>query len=77
MANETRSQNFDYPQYLPFLEAICWQTEDVYRFTPQQMLSRYERGWRYKDIFQPPQGEELEFVQRLAKQYHSWLQAQL
>ncbi|MBV5259731.1 hypothetical protein FLX56_15045 [Synechococcus moorigangaii CMS01] len=77
MANETRSQNLKHPQRLPFLEAICWQTEDVYRFTPQQMLSRYERGWRYRNIFQSPEKEELEFIEKLAKHYHSWLQTQL
>jgi hypothetical protein len=32
------------PAKLPFLESICWQTDNVYRFTSEQMLSRYERG---------------------------------
>jgi hypothetical protein len=60
---------------LPFLESICWQTDDVYRFTSEQMLSRYERGWRYRQLFNNLEGEELDFLRQLAKTYHSWLQA--
>lgn len=65
------------PKYLPFLESICWQTADVYRFTPEEMLSRYERGWRYRDIFNNLEGEELYFLRELAKHYKSWLMADL
>jgi hypothetical protein len=65
------------PKKLPFLEAICWQTENVYRFTPEQMLSRYERGWQYRKLFNNLEGEELNFLKELAKNYHSWLQAEL
>lgn len=63
------------PKKLPFLESICWQTADVYRFTPEQMLSRYERGWRYHDIFNNLEGEELNFLKELARSYKSWLLA--
>lgn len=62
---------------LPFLESICWQTNNVYRFTPEQMLSRYERGWSYRNLFNNLEGEELNFVKQLAKHYNSWLQATL
>lgn len=57
------------PKKLPFLESICWQTADVYRFTPKQMLSRYERGYSYGDLFNNLEGEELEFLQEIAKLY--------
>lgn len=63
------------PKRLPFLESICWQTADVYRFTPEQMLSRYERGWEYRQLFSNLEGEELIFLKELAKRYNSWLQA--
>lgn len=76
MAIATATQIF-VPQKLPFLEAICWQTEDVYGFTPEQMLSRYERGWRYRTLFNNLEGEELEFLRELAKYYHSWLQVEV
>ncbi|MDF5732945.1 MAG: hypothetical protein PUP92_34380 [Rhizonema sp. PD38] len=65
------------PERLPFLESICWQTADVYRFTLEQMLSRYERGWRYHNILNNLEGEELNFVKKLAKYYKSWLQVEL
>jgi hypothetical protein len=65
------------PKKLPFLEAICWQTKDVYHFTPEEMLSRYERGWQYRTLFDNLEGEELNFLKDLAKNYHSWLQAYL
>jgi hypothetical protein len=65
------------PTKLPFLESICWQTRDVYQFTHEQMLSRYERGWDYRQLFNNLEGEELIFLRQLAKSYHSWLQADL
>ena len=65
------------PEELPFLESICWQTADVYQFTREEMLSRYERGWEYRKLFNNLEGEELGFLMKLAKQYHSWLQADL
>jgi hypothetical protein len=65
------------PDKLPFLESICWQTENVYRFTPEQMLSRYELGYSYHDLFNNLEGEELKFLQEIAKRYNSWLQATL
>lgn len=65
------------PKRLPFLESICWQIGNVYKFTPKQMLSRYERGWSYRNLFNNLEGEELNFVKQLAKYYNSWLQATL
>jgi hypothetical protein len=41
------------------------------------MLSRYERGWEYRQLFGNPEGEELGFLKELAKRYHSWLLADL
>jgi hypothetical protein len=65
------------PAKLPFLESICWQTDNVYRFTSEQMLSRYERGWSYRQLFNNLEGEELDLLRQLTKTYHSWLQADL
>jgi hypothetical protein len=65
------------PKKLPFLEAICWQTDNVYRFTPEEMLSRYERGWAYRKVFNDLEGEELSYLKELAKHYRSWLQTEL
>jgi hypothetical protein len=62
------------PQKLPFLESICWQTENVYKFSLEEMLSRYERGWDYHDLFNNLEGEELTFLKEIAQQYNSWLQ---
>jgi hypothetical protein len=76
MATNTVTTKANIPTHLPFLESICWQTANVYRFTPEQMLSRYERGWRYRDLFQL-EGQELIFLKELARRYNSWLQADL
>jgi hypothetical protein len=65
------------PNSLPFLESLCWQTKDVHKFLPQQMLSRYERGWIYRKIFNNLEGEELNFLHNLAIYYKSWLQVEL
>jgi hypothetical protein len=65
------------PAKLPFLEAICWQTPNVYHFTFEQMLSRYERGWQYRKLFNNLEGEELNFLKKLAVAHHSWIQVDL
>jgi len=65
------------PEKLPFLEAICWQIENVYRFTPDRMLSCYERSWSYRNLFNQLEGEELNFLKELVKYYNSWLQTDL
>lgn len=63
------------PAELPFLKAICWQTEDVSHFTPDEMLSRYERGWAYNGVLADLEGDERAFVARLALEKGSWLAA--
>ena len=65
------------PRKLPFLESICWQTKNVYQFTPEQMLSRYERGWEYRTLFGGLEETELIFLRELAQSYKSWLQVEL
>jgi hypothetical protein len=67
--------NLQIPSKLPFLEDICWQTENVYRFTPYEMLQKYERGWRYKEMFKSMTVLEKEFIKNLSLIYSSWLDA--
>lgn len=65
------------PKQLPFLESICWQTKNIYEFTLEEMLSRYERGWRYRKLFDNLEFEEYQFIYQLAKKYKSWLLIEL
>ncbi|MGB3652662.1 MAG: hypothetical protein WBA41_15795 [Rivularia sp. (in: cyanobacteria)] len=65
------------PSNLPFLESICWQKKNVYEFTPEEMLSCYERGWKYKNLFNNLEGDELEFIKKIAEIYDSWLKVEL
>ncbi len=60
------------PHKLPFLEFLGWQTADVYRLTQLEMLSSYERGWRYRHIANLT-ASELAFIQQLAFDSKSWL----
>ena len=61
------------PSNLPFLKAICWQTDSIEHFTLDEMLDRYERGWNYRGVLADVEGEELEFLRRLAQAKGSWL----
>lgn len=61
------------PQKLPFLEDISWQIDDVYKFSPREMLQRYERGWRYRKMFKSITETEREFIKKLSVKYDSWL----
>jgi hypothetical protein len=65
------------PEKLPFLEAICWQTDDVKHLTPEEMLNRYERGWHYLGVLGRPTRLELLFIKKLARVYGSWLVSDL
>ena len=65
------------PDKLPFLESICWQTGNVYKFTPLEMLGRYERGWKYRNLFNNLKDDELEFIKKIAEFYDSWLKVEL
>ncbi len=64
------------PQKLPFLEFLCWQLKTPKTLTLEEILSRYERGWKYRSFFELSQ-EELDFLQTLAQRYHSWLVTEL
>ncbi len=77
MAIATTNIQKSMPETLPFLEEICWQTANVYHFEPEEMLCRYERGWRYRSIFNNLEQREIEFIKQLAQQYNSWLQSDL
>lgn len=60
------------PTKLPFLEYLGWQIVDPYRLTETEMLSSYERGWRFLsqvDI----SDEELAWIEQLALSNRSWL----
>jgi len=70
-------QNIIKPKEFPFLQALCWQTEDIQHFTLDEMLSRYERGWRYQYIFGKPSGEEKEFIKQLATTRGSWIRLEI
>ncbi len=61
------------PDYLPFLEAICWQMNNVRDLSPFEMLRCYERGWRYRGVLADLEGEERAFARRLAGEYGSWI----
>jgi|APSaa5957512622_1039677.scaffolds.fasta_scaffold70751_3 hypothetical protein len=68
-----QNKDINIPESLPFLESICWQTRDIKCFTLSEMLSRYERGWKYRGVLADIEGEELEFVRELAKTMNSWI----
>ncbi len=66
--------NIVVPNKLPFLEAICWDLSDVFVLTVDEMLCRYERGWRYSGVLADLEGSEKLFVAQLAEANGSWLQ---
>ena len=68
-----RYEEINIPKHLPFLKAICWQTQDIKHFTLPAMLNRYERGWKYRGVLADLEGEELEFVRKLAQKADSWI----
>jgi hypothetical protein len=72
----TNPSKIQIPQKLPFLEFLCWQLKTPKTLNLEEILSRYERGWKYRTLFEIPQ-EELTFLRTLAQRYHSWLITEL
>ncbi|WP_310483413.1 nucleotidyl transferase AbiEii/AbiGii toxin family protein [Chamaesiphon sp. VAR_48_metabat_403] len=67
--------NIMQPAKLPFLEFLGWQIADVYRLNQLEMLTSYERGWRYRHIANLS-ASELAFIQQLALNRKSWLSSE-
>lgn len=61
------------PVHLPFLQAICWQRDNVTSLDVDEMLDLYERGWNYRGVLADLEGDELAFLKALATAKHSWL----
>ncbi len=70
---DSDSVNIEIPAELPFLQAICWHTENIRIFTLKEMLMCYETGWKYKGILADLEGDELDFVKKLARKIGSWI----
>ena len=70
MSNKTFNlDNFEVPQYLPLLEGLCWNINNPYALTPQEMLGIYEERWHFKDVLAAPNQEEETFIKQIIKNY--------
>jgi hypothetical protein len=68
---ETRS--LEVPRDLPFLASLSWSDRRYRELPPQDMLSRYEAGWRHRGVLADPSEEELGFIRALVARYGSWI----
>jgi hypothetical protein len=59
------------PRELPFLAAISWYDRNLDGLRPEEMLSRYEAGWRFRGVLCDPSPEEREWIRYLVKRYGS------
>ncbi len=60
---------------LPFLKSLCWQgqTASIAGLAEDEILSLYERGWRYRGVMADLGETEKVWLQTLAAKHHSWL----
>lgn len=65
------------PAKLPFLRAICWDLDDIKHLNLDEVLNRYERGWKYRGVLADLEGEELAFLRKLAQTKGSFLQTEV
>jgi len=61
------------PARLPLLEAVSWFDADPYALAPEEMLTRYERGWRHAGALVELGDEERAYVRALASKFGSHL----
>jgi hypothetical protein len=61
------------PRELPFLESLSWFDRGWRLLSPEDMLRRYEDGWRFRGVLAEPSAEELELIRELCRRYGSFL----
>jgi hypothetical protein len=61
------------PRELPFLASISWFDRLYRELPPEDMLRRYEAGWRHLGVLGEPSAEELRFIRELVARYGSYL----
>ncbi|BAU10944.1 unknown protein [Leptolyngbya sp. NIES-3755] len=64
---------------LPFLQSICWQSENpsIEKLSDAEIIQLYERNWRYRGVIADLSETEKMFVYQLAIAYQSWLANEL
>jgi hypothetical protein len=61
------------PRELPFLASLSWSDRRYRELPPDDMLRRYEAGWRHLGVLADPSEEELQFIRALVARYGSWI----
>jgi hypothetical protein len=59
---------------LPFLRSLLWQGDRERHLDDFDVLSVYERGWRFRDVIGQLDAVELAYIKQLASAYGSWLE---
>jgi hypothetical protein len=61
------------PDDLPFLESLSWFDARWRELSAFEMLQRYERGWRHRDVTAELSADEAAFVRALIDRFGSAL----
>jgi hypothetical protein len=61
------------PDELPFLTSISWFDRHPRDLALDDMLRRYEAGWRHLGVLGDPSPEEWRFIRALVARFGSWL----
>jgi hypothetical protein len=75
---DTRSADaaaLEVPRDLPFLASLSWSDRRYRELPLDDMLRRYEAGWRHLGVLADPSEEELQFIRALVARYGSWIRA--
>jgi hypothetical protein len=72
----TRSAGLpEVPRDLPFLASLSWFDRLYRELPPEDMLRRYEAGWRHLGVLADPSEEEIQFIRALIARFGSWIHA--
>jgi hypothetical protein len=61
------------PRELPFLVSLSWFDRHPRALPLEDMLRRYEAGWRHLGVLADPSPEEWSFIRALVARFGSWL----
>jgi hypothetical protein len=70
---EALKDDLQIPEDLPFLASISWFDRRPRDLPLEDMLRRYEAGWRHLGVLGEPSPQEWRFIRALVARFGSWL----
>ena len=62
-------KDIEVPTRLPLLESLCWNIQNPYRLSLEEMLGIYEERWHFQGVLGKLELEECRFIKNIVTQF--------